>query len=69
LYFDGSPEQGSVKLLFVIPSEARDLLFFSISKKQQIPRANPARRNDMARVFPQRVKRRRAKQALIPNVQ
>jgi hypothetical protein len=35
------------------PSKARDLLFFSASKKQQIPRANPALRNDMAVVFPQ----------------
>jgi|SRR5450631_3399405 hypothetical protein len=43
------------KVLFVIPSEARDLLFFSASKKQQIPQANPAFRNDMARVFPQPV--------------
>ncbi len=37
------------------PSEARDLLFFSASKKQQIPRANPALRNDMVRLFPQPV--------------
>ena len=36
------------KCFFVIPSEARDLLFFSSSKKQQIPRANPALRNDIA---------------------
>ena len=43
------------KDFFVIPSEARDLLFFSASKKQQIPRANPALRNDMVRVFPQPV--------------
>jgi len=34
------------KVLFVIPSEARDLLFCSAPKKQQIPRANPALRND-----------------------
>jgi hypothetical protein len=45
--------QAAEKVLLVIPSEARDLLFFSISKKQQIPRANPALRNDMAWVFPQ----------------
>jgi hypothetical protein len=44
------------KVLFVIPSEARDLLFFPASKKQQIPRANPALRNDMVRVFPQPLK-------------
>jgi len=35
------------KVLFVIPSEARDLLFSSDCNKQQIPRANPALRNDM----------------------
>jgi len=29
------------------PREARDLLFFSASKKQQFPRANSALRNDM----------------------
>jgi hypothetical protein len=39
-------------MLFVIPSEARDLLFFATPKKQQIPRANPALRNDTLRVFP-----------------
>jgi hypothetical protein len=39
-------EQAAEKVLFVFPSEARDLLFFSTSKKKQIPRANPARRND-----------------------
>ena len=44
------------KVLFVIPSKARDLLFFSASKKQQIPRANTAPRNDMVRVFLQPVK-------------
>jgi hypothetical protein len=49
-------EQAAEKVLFVIPSEARDLLFFSASKKQQIPRANPALRNDMVRVFPWPVK-------------
>ncbi len=47
--------QVAEKVLFVIPSEARDLLFFSASKKQQIPRANTALRNDMVRVFPQGV--------------
>jgi hypothetical protein len=31
---------------FVIPSEARDLLFFTTPKEKQIPRANPALRND-----------------------
>jgi len=40
---------------FVIPSEARDLLFCSAPKKQQIPRANTALRNDMVRVYPQPV--------------
>jgi hypothetical protein len=49
-------EQAAGKGLFVIPSEARDLFFFSASKKQQIPRANLAFRNDMVRVFPQPVK-------------
>jgi hypothetical protein len=44
---------GVEKVLFVIPSEARDLLFSSASKKQQIPWANPALRNDMVRIFPQ----------------
>jgi hypothetical protein len=34
------------KSVFVIPSEARDLLFFAKPKKKQIPRANPALRND-----------------------
>jgi hypothetical protein len=43
------------KALFVIPSEARDLLFFLPPKMQQIPRANPALRNDMVRVFSQPV--------------
>jgi len=38
------------------PSEARDLLFFWASKKQQIPRAKPALRNDRVRVFPKFVK-------------
>jgi hypothetical protein len=47
--------QAAEKVLFVIPSEARDLLFFSASKKQQISRANSALRNDMMRVFPQPV--------------
>jgi hypothetical protein len=42
--------------MFVIPSEARDLLFSPASKKQQIPRANPALRNDTVRVFQQSVK-------------
>src|SRR5579863_7437191 len=41
------------KCFFVIPSEARDLLFFANPKKKQIPRANPALRNDLLRVFPQ----------------
>jgi hypothetical protein len=41
------------KVLFVIPSEARDLIFLATLKKQQIPRANTALRNDMLRVFPQ----------------
>jgi hypothetical protein len=49
-------EQAAEKGFFVIPSEARDLLFFPASKKQQIPRANPALRNDTVRVFPQPVK-------------
>jgi len=47
--------ENAEKVLFVIPSEARDLLFCSAPKKQQIPRANPALRNDMVRVFPQPV--------------
>jgi hypothetical protein len=47
--------QVAEKVLFVIPSEARDLLFFSTSKKQQIPRAKTALRNDKVRVFPQPV--------------
>ena len=38
------------KCFFVIPSEARDLLFFSKTEKKQIPRANPALRNDTLRV-------------------
>jgi hypothetical protein len=44
----GNPraEQAAEKVPFVIPSEARDLLFFSTSKKKQIPRANPTLRND-----------------------
>jgi hypothetical protein len=45
--------QVAEKVLFVIPSEARDLLFFAKPKKKQIPRANPALRNDSLRVFPQ----------------
>jgi hypothetical protein len=45
--------QAAKKVLFVIPSGARDLLFFSTSKKQQIPWANTALWNDMLRVFPQ----------------
>jgi hypothetical protein len=45
--------EAAEKVLFVIPSEARDLLFFAIPKKQQIPRANTAHRNDTLRVFPQ----------------
>ena len=49
-------EQDAEKVLFVISSEARDLLFFSAPKKQQIPRANPALRNDRVRVFPQPMK-------------
>jgi hypothetical protein len=56
--------QAAEKVLFVIPftvsvqdepNEARDLLFFSASKKQQIPRANPALRNDIVRFSPQPV--------------
>jgi hypothetical protein len=47
--------QAKEKSVFVIPSEARDLLFFSASKKQQIPRANTALRNDKVRVFSQPV--------------
>ena len=39
------------KVLIVIRSEARDLLFFAIPKKQQIPRANTAVRNDKLWVF------------------
>jgi hypothetical protein len=63
---DFSPAQ---KVFFVIPftvnvhgepSEARDLLFCSGSKKQQIPRANPALRNGIVRVFPQTHKPARA---------
>jgi len=42
--------------MLVIPSEARDLLFLSGSKKQQIPRAHPALRNDIVRVFTQLLK-------------
>jgi hypothetical protein len=53
-------EQAAEEVLFVIPSEARDLLFSPTSKKQQIPRANIALRNDMVRVFPQPVKPRPA---------
>jgi hypothetical protein len=34
-------KQAAEKAIFVIPSEARDLLFLPVSKKQQIPRANP----------------------------
>jgi hypothetical protein len=45
--------QAAEKVLFVIPSEARDLLFFAKPEKKQIPRANPALRNDTLRVFPQ----------------
>jgi hypothetical protein len=44
------------KCFVVIPSEARDLLFFAKTKKKQIPRANPALRNDSLRVFPQPLK-------------
>jgi hypothetical protein len=47
----GTASEVAEKARFVIPSEARDLLFFSASKKQQIPRAKPALRNDMVRVF------------------
>jgi hypothetical protein len=62
---DRQAEEAAEKVLFVIPSartedsrrgEARDLLFFAIPKKQQIPRANTALRNDTLRVFPQRLK-------------
>jgi hypothetical protein len=58
-------KQAAEKALFVIPftvnahgepSEARDLLFFSASKKQQIPQANTALRNDMVGVFPHPLK-------------
>jgi hypothetical protein len=41
------------KCFLVIPSETRDLLFFAKPKKKQIPRANPALRNDSLRAFPQ----------------
>ncbi len=41
---------------FVIPSEARDPLFFWVTKKKQILRAKAALRNDMVRVFSQLVK-------------
>jgi hypothetical protein len=44
------------KCFLVIPSEARDLLFFAKPKKKQIPRTNPALRNDSLRVFPQPLK-------------
>jgi hypothetical protein len=50
-------EQAAEKVLFVIPSEARDLLLFAKPKKKQIPRANPALRNDSLRVFPQPLER------------
>ena len=50
--FPATSETVTEKVLFVIPSEARDLLFFSTFKKQQIPRANPALRNDKLRPFP-----------------
>src|ERR1035438_7616113 len=53
---NGTVEQAAEKIFWVNPSEARDLLLLSASKKQQIPRANPALRNDMAGVFPQPVK-------------
>ena len=52
----GQALQVAENVLFVIPRSPRrprDLLFFSTSKKQQIPRANPALRNDTLRVFPQ----------------
>ena len=49
-------EQIAEKALFVIPSKARDLLFFAKPKKQQIPRAKPARRNDTMRFFLQPLK-------------
>jgi hypothetical protein len=49
--------QAAEKVLFVIPSEARDLLLFAKPKKKQIPRANPALRNDSLRVFPQPLER------------
>jgi hypothetical protein len=54
-FFVTRASQAAGKVLFVILSEARDLLFFAASKKQQILRANPALRNDMVRVFPQPV--------------
>ena len=44
------------KWFLVIPSKAGDLLFFAKPKKKQIPRANPALRNDSLRVFPQPLK-------------
>jgi hypothetical protein len=46
------------KCFFVIPSEARDLLFFAKPKKKLIPRANPALRNDSLRGFSQPVQPR-----------
>jgi hypothetical protein len=58
---DVTAEQAAERVPFVIPSEARDLLFFPASKIQQIPRANPALRNDMMRVFPQPLKPRPTK--------
>jgi hypothetical protein len=52
------PEAAAEKVVYFVipftvnvhgePSEARDLLFCTASKKQQIPRANPALRNDTA---------------------
>ena len=44
------------KPFLVIPSEAKDLLFFAKTKKKQIPRAKTALRNDSFRFFPQTVK-------------
>jgi hypothetical protein len=55
-YFAARLNRLRKECFFVIPSEARDLLFFAKPKKKQIPRANPALRNDMLRVFPQPLK-------------
>jgi hypothetical protein len=49
-------EEAAEKEPFVIPSEARDLRFFATRKKQQIPRAKLALRNETLRVFSQLLK-------------